>query len=158
MRCVLPVSRMYVTGRNFIDMGDDGRGFFCLLRVVLSFVDGLRLSLSFFCRFPQGLLGLGVRSGGEAMVVRGYPGYIPGFTMWMWILRRVFRILLAVGNIAHSSLPAGPLSLKNICFVTTVLLRRPSRVPKALRAAGKPLHLCDNRDPINQGHVFVLVS
>ena len=40
-----------------------------------------------------------------AVVVREHPGYIPGFSVWMWILRRVLKTLLAAGNIAHSSLP-----------------------------------------------------
>lgn len=38
------------------------------------------------------------------MVVRVHAGYIPGFPVWVWVLWRVFRILLfAAGNIAHSS-------------------------------------------------------
>ena len=54
----------------------------------------------FFCRLSQVLLGLWVRSGGGAAVVRGHPG----FPMWMRILRRALTILLASWNIAHSSL------------------------------------------------------
>ena len=48
------------------------------------------------------------------MVVRGHPGYIPGFPVWMWILRRVFRILFAAGNIAHSILSVG-LPARSLC-------------------------------------------
>ena len=32
----------------------------------------------------------------------------------------------------------------------------PESCSKVLGAAGKPRHLCDNRHPINQGHVFLL--
>ena len=41
--------------------------------------------------------------------------------------------------------------------MTTELLCCPSRVPKVLSAAGKPRHLCDNRDPINQGRAYIQV-
>ena len=40
---------------------------------------------------------------GRFVVIRGHPGYIPGFAMWMWILRRVFRIRLAAENTTHNS-------------------------------------------------------
>ena len=38
------------------------------------------------------------------VVVRGHPGYIPGFPLWIFILLRIFGILLlAAGNIVHRS-------------------------------------------------------
>ena len=45
-----------------------------------------------------------------------------------------------------------------ICFVTTELSCRQSRVPKSsAQLANRAMYLCDNRDHINKGHVFFLV-
>ena len=54
------------------------------------------------------------------VVVRGHPGYIPGFLVWRRILRRVFRILLAARNIAHSS------SLSAVSFTGSLFSSRAS--------------------------------
>ena len=43
-----------------------------------------------------------------------------------------------------------------IFFVTTEFLFRPSSVPKSQVLLAKPRHLCDNRDPINQGQACFL--
>ena len=48
-----------------------------------------------------------------------------------------------------------------ICIVTTELLCRPGRVSKSeVLLANRAIYLCENRDPINQGHVcfFVFTS
>ena len=42
--------------------------------------------------------------------------------------------------------------------MTTELLCRQSRVPKyEVQLANRAIYLCDNRDHINQGHVFFFV-
>ena len=82
------LSRMYVTGRNFVG-ADDGvhRGFFCLpsSRWVF-FVGGLRLSLTFSGRLTQVHLGLWVRSGGGLWSSRDiratFPGFLQGYGSW----------------------------------------------------------------------------
>ena len=45
-----------------------------------------------------------------------------------------------------------------VCFVTTELLCRQSRVPKSqVELANLVIYLYDNRDTINQGHVFFFI-
>ena len=42
-----------------------------------------------------------------------------------------------------------------VCFVNTELLYRQSRVPKSqVQLVNRAIYLCNNRDRINQGHVF----
>ena len=44
------------------------------------------------------------------------------------------------------------------CFVTTDILCRQSRVPiSKVQLANRAIYMYDNRDPINQGHVFFFV-
>ena len=45
-----------------------------------------------------------------------------------------------------------------ICLMTTEFLCHPSRVSNSsVQLANCAIYLCDNRDPINQGHVFFFV-
>ena len=88
MRYVL--SRMLVTGRNFVGTDDVDRGFFCLPSSSMFFfrmVSGC--PSSFFCRFPQVRLGLWVRSGGGLWSSGDIPATSPGIR-WVWIMRIVY--------------------------------------------------------------------
>ena len=82
-----------------------------LPRVVFS-VDCVQLSLSIFRRVSQVPFDLWVQSGGGAVVVRGYSGYIPGFPVIFICHLTVERTLLASsiwGNIYILYMSSSPI-------------------------------------------------
>ena len=132
MRCVL--FQMYVTGRNLVDMDDEGNCvFFCLPSSSCIFCgwSSPAVRLLFLSCSPSPLGPMGSLWAGVA-VVRGHPGYIPGFPRKIWILGYDGCCSLLLGTSptvvyfsSSQSFSGNHLYLFNLC-------RRASRVADSL--------------------------